>query len=76
MKVSEAIQTLSARYAPDDEIVILWWDRTICAVDFTPITVEEMAIADEAVEDDEVSQSRIWETIDKAIRNYRETGVE
>jgi hypothetical protein len=76
MRIRDAIDQLSEMYDLDDEIVILWWDNSCGFLDNTPITREEMAIADWAVRDDEVSQSGIWETINYAIQKYRETGEE
>jgi hypothetical protein len=46
MKISELVERLTANYAPDDEIIVAWWDQeTVGAVAMIhdPLTDDEWA---------------------------------
>ena len=70
MKVSKAIQWLS-EYDPDEQIVILWWDRETLDDEYLNTTNEQMELADEVVRDTEYIQSLILETIVNTIDENR-----
>lgn len=71
MKVSKAIQWLS-EYDPDEQIVILWWDRETLDDEYLNTTNEQMELADEVVRDTEYIQSLIAEIIVNTIDKNRE----
>ena len=69
MRVSKAIEMLSKNYSPDDEIVIMWWDKEVMAND-DEVSDEAMAYAEEVLEDDEWLGSSIHDIIREAIAEF------
>lgn len=69
MKVSKAIEMLAKNYSPDDELVIMWWDKEVMAND-DEVSDEAMAYAEEVLEDDEWLGSSIHDTIRGAIAEF------
>ena len=74
MKVSKAIEMLSKNYSPDDELVIMWWDKEIMAND-DKVSDEAMAYAEGVLEDDEWLSSSIYNTIREAIAEFHKEEV-
>ena len=69
MKVSKVIEMLGKNYSPDDELVIMWWDKKAMAND-DEVSDEAMAYAEEVLEDDEWLGSSIHDIIREAIVKF------
>ena len=71
MQVSKVIEMLTKNYSPEDELVIMWWDKGIMADD-DKVSDNAMAYADEVIENDEWLGSSIYRTIREAIDEFCE----
>jgi hypothetical protein len=71
MQVSKVIEMLTKNYSPEDELVIMWWDKSIMADD-DEVSDYAMAYADEVIENDEWLGSSIYRTIKEAIDEFCE----
>jgi len=80
MKVSDVIKMMETNYKPDDELVILWWDREWVENSLDPTILDEeewneaIALADGAVGESEHLQSRIGDVITDVVNEYLTQG--
>lgn len=76
MKVSEVIKMMETNYKPDEELVILWWDKEWVENSLDPIILDEeewnvaIALADTTVGESEHLQSRIGDVITEVVNEY------
>ena len=73
MQVSKVIEMLTKNYSPEEELVIMWWDRTIMEND-DKVSDYAMAYADEVIENDEWLGTSIYRTIREAIDEFHKLG--
>jgi DNA-binding transcriptional regulator LsrR (DeoR family) len=69
MKVSKVIEMLTKNYSPEEELVIMWWDKEVMAND-DEVSDNAMAYADEVIENDQWLGSSIYRTIREAIDEF------
>ena len=72
MKVSEVIKVLSERYEPDDELLIMWWDKEwVETVADGKTDDDEIRYLDDYLNESELIGERIWDFIAHTIDFYR-----
>ena len=73
MKVSEAIEMLTRLYSPEEELVILWWDKArLTETGIVGVCDESVAYADERLGDSDWVQSSLHIEISDAIAEFHE----
>ena len=77
MKVKDAVEMLTNNYPPDEEILIMWWDKDwVENATGDEVSNDEMADLDSELNEAEVIGTRVYDFIENTVAFYRSLAEE